>query len=258
MLALVEFIRSEARTPSSVDTPTDTGLPRNARVIDQVKIRDEKCRLTGAERVKKRATADQMVQLVQVPRMVVPKLQVVHGLPFQVGQTTFGFVKVLTGIDCHGWVADSVGNAFLAQPTVHDLFGSFRIFLEWTTSGIIIRGRSGAGTAEPFLSGIVNDRFRTCNFPGEFLDIPIRPRLNTNIPDIEQKYFVLHKFIGEIVWMCGVAEPDSDGEEDEDVVVSASNIDKLIQILQSPAMEFVPREEEGIFGLYMVLVPKNG
>jgi hypothetical protein len=44
---------------------------------------------------------------------------------------SFALVEALTGIKCEGWVADSIENAFLAQPQVHELFGSFQIYLEW-------------------------------------------------------------------------------------------------------------------------------
>ncbi|KAF8139199.1 hypothetical protein K438DRAFT_721375 [Mycena galopus ATCC 62051] len=79
MLALVEFVRSEARTASAVKTPMDTGLARNTTVVDQVRLRDVKCRLTGVARLKTGNTA------VQKSELAVKKLQVVHGLPFQMG-----------------------------------------------------------------------------------------------------------------------------------------------------------------------------
>jgi hypothetical protein len=124
---------------------------------------------------------------------------------------------------------------------------------------IFIRGRTGAGDPELFLEMIVNDRHRTCDQAGEFLDTPVRSRFNPAIADIDQKYFILHKFVGDIVWMCGGAEPVSDDEEDddEDMVVSDINIDTLLEKLGSPAMDLVPREQEMMFGSRMVLVPKD-
>ncbi|KAF7335747.1 HNHc domain-containing protein [Mycena venus] len=259
MLALVEFVRSETRTASAVLTPMDTGLPKNTTVVDQVRLRDENCRLTGVGRVKSCTTAEELKQRRQARQATVEKLQVVHGLPFQMGKTSFALVEALTGIKCEGWEADSIGNAFLAQPPVHGLFGSFRIYLEWNADGqIIIRGRTGAGDPELFLEMIVNDRYRMCAQPGEFLDTPVRPRFDTTIADIDPKYFILHKFVGDIVWMCGGAEPVSDDEEDdeEDMVVSDINIDMLLEKLRSPAMDLVPREQEMMFGR-MVLVQKD-
>ncbi|KAJ6606270.1 hypothetical protein DFH09DRAFT_1119722 [Mycena vulgaris] len=256
MLALVEFVRSETRTASAVLTPMNTGLPRNPTVVDQVRVRDENCRLTGVGRVKAGTTAEELTQRRQARRATVKKLQVVHGLPFQMGKTSFALVEALTGIKCEGWVADSIENAFLAQPQVHELFGSFQIYLEWTANGqIIIRGRTGAGDPELFLEMIVNDRYRLCALPGEFLDTPVRPRFNATIADIDPKYFILHKFMGDIVWMCGGAEPVSDDEED--MVVSDVNIGTLLRKLRSPAMDLVPREQEIMFGSRMVLVQKD-
>ncbi|KAJ7483397.1 hypothetical protein FB451DRAFT_1234481 [Mycena latifolia] len=260
MLALVEFVRSETRTVSAVLTPMDTGLPRNPTVVDQVRVRDENCRLTGVGRVKSGTTAEELMQRRQARRATVKKLQVVHGVPFQMGKTSFALVEALTGIKCEGWVADSIENAFLAQPQVRELFGSFQIYLEWTADGqIIIRGRTGAGDPELFLEMIVNDRYRLCALPGEFLDTPVRPRFNTTIADIDPKYSILHKFVGDIVWMCGGAEPVSDDEEDdeEDMVVSDINIGTFLEKLRSPAMDLVPREQEMMFGSRMVLVQKD-
>ncbi|KAJ7102790.1 hypothetical protein C8R44DRAFT_808544 [Mycena epipterygia] len=260
MLALVEFVRLETRTASAVLTPMDTGLPRNPTVVDQVRVRDENCRLTGVGRVKTSTTAEELIQRQQARRATVMKLQVVHGLPFQMDKTSFALVEALTGIKCEGWVADSIENAFLAQPQVHELFGSFQIYLEWAANGqMIIRGRTGAGDPELFLEMIVNDRYCRCALPGELLDTPVRPRFNTTIADIDPKYFILHKFVGDIVWMCGGVEPVSDDEEDEeeDMVVSDINIGTLIEKLRSPAMDLVPREQEMMFGSRMVLVQKD-
>jgi hypothetical protein len=109
------------------------------------------------------------------------------------------------------------------------------------------------------LQTTVNDRFSLCSQPGEFLDTPVRPRSNTTIADIDQKYFILDKFVGDIVWMCRGAEPVSDDEEDdeEDMVVSDINIGMLLEKLQSPAIDLVPREQEVMFGSRMVLVQKD-
>ncbi|KAJ6593389.1 hypothetical protein B0H19DRAFT_1365487 [Mycena capillaripes] len=258
MLALVEFVRLETRTASAVLTPMDTGLP-NPTVVDQVRVRDENCRLTGVGDVKAGTTAEELIQRRQARRATVMKLQMVHGLPFQMGKTSFALVEALTGIKCEGWVANSIENTFLAQPQVQGLFGSFRIYLEWTANGqIVIRGRTGAGSPRLFLQMIVNDRFRLCALPREFLDTPVRPRFNTTITDIDPKYFILHKFVGDIVWMCGGAEPVSDDEEDEeDGVVSDINIGTLLEKLRSPTMDLVPREQEMMFGSRIVLVPKD-
>jgi hypothetical protein len=53
--------------------------------------------------------------------------------------------------------------------------------------------------------------------------------------------------------MCGGPEPVIDNEEDdgEDMVVSDTNIGILLGKLRSPAMDFVPREQEVFFGSRM-------
>ncbi|KAJ7104267.1 hypothetical protein B0H15DRAFT_809285, partial [Mycena belliarum] len=236
MLALVEFIRSETRTTSAVLTPMDIGLPGGPTVVDQVRMHDENCRLTGVGRVNSRATAEELMQRRKAKQATVSKLQVAHGLPFQMGKTSFAFVEALTGIKCKSWVADTIGNTFLAQPP-------------WKADGqIIIRGRTGGGA--PDLLG---------DDPGEFPDTPVRSRFNPAIADIEQKHFILRKFVGDIVWMCGGPEPFSDDDEDndEDMVVSDINIDTLLEKLGSPGMDLVPREQETMFGSRMVLVRKD-
>ncbi|KAJ6551540.1 hypothetical protein B0H19DRAFT_1073228 [Mycena capillaripes] len=258
MLALVEFVRSETRTASAVSTPMHTGLPRKPTVVDQVRVRDENCRLTGVARLKSGITAEELIQRRQARQATVEKLQVVHGLPFEMGKTSFALVEALTGIKCESWVADSIENAFLAQPQVHGLFGSFRIYFDWMTDGQVQyhhpwphrRRRPGL-----LLDMIFNDRYLPCSEPGEFLDIPVRPRFDDTITDINPKYFILHKFVGDIVWMCGGAEPVSDDEEDdeEDMVVSDINIGTLLEKLRSPAMDLVPREQEMMFGSRMAL-----
>ncbi|KAF8139197.1 hypothetical protein K438DRAFT_721323 [Mycena galopus ATCC 62051] len=132
MLALVELVRWEIRTASAVLTPMDTGLPRKMTVVDQVRVRDVKCRLTGVARAKADTTAQKALPR-HARQPTAPVLQVVHGLPLQMGEGSLALVEALTGIKCEGWVTDSIENAFLAQPSVHVLFGSFQLYLEWVT-----------------------------------------------------------------------------------------------------------------------------
>ncbi|KAJ7248556.1 hypothetical protein B0H12DRAFT_1072604 [Mycena haematopus] len=268
LLALLEFVseivqvRSNTRTPSvSTSSSTDTGL--NKEELDcrgsgslQVHARDKNCRLTG---VASSEDPEELDRLEQAGKVICQKLQVVHGLPFQMGDTSFVLVEALTGINCNDWSADCAENAFLAQPPVHELFGSFRTYFEWTPSNeIIIRGRTGAGKPDRYLHSFNNDNYCMCSQPGQFIDTPLRPRFDTEIADIDQKYFILHKFVGDIVWMSGGPEPDSDDEEeDEEKVVSDANIGLLLEKLESPIMDFVPQEQGMMFGSGMVLVHKN-
>ncbi|KAJ7653142.1 hypothetical protein DFH06DRAFT_1204822 [Mycena polygramma] len=250
MLALVELVRWETHTVSAVVTPTDTELPEEKTVKDSVRERDKYCRLTGVARLQKSLSSAQIAELRRAGRVFAQTLVVVHGLPLQMGQTSFELVAALTGINCEDWVADSVENAFLAQPSVHLFFGAFKVFLEWADDGnIMIRGRTGAGDPIPSLATVVNDRRQLCDLPGQFLDTPLRARFDSAIPDVAEKYFLLHKFIGDIVWMCGGESVSDDEEDDEEhATVSNANIGALLDKLHSPEMDLLPVEAETIFG----------
>ncbi|KAJ7216591.1 hypothetical protein GGX14DRAFT_391398 [Mycena pura] len=116
MLALVEFVRYNTRTASAVTTPMHTGEPRNRTVVDQPYY-------DGG--------------ILRERTVSVPKLEAAHGLPYQMGETTYGLVKALTGIEfpIDEWNPDVPQNAFLAHPTAHIVFGEFRIWLDFTPDG---------------------------------------------------------------------------------------------------------------------------
>ncbi|KAJ6614268.1 hypothetical protein B0H10DRAFT_2045472, partial [Mycena sp. CBHHK59/15] len=267
-------VRSRTRTASAVSTPMDTGLPRKKSVVDQVRERDDdKCRLTGVEREKEGSEAEDQ----EARGVVTDTLQVVHCLPFKTGNTSFDPIEGLAGIKFTDWQADSVEKAFLTRPTIHEQFAAFKIFFEWiqTAKGeevqcflsndlenefliqIIIRGRTGPASPKTTLRGLLNDGGQRCD---SILDKPLRPRHDTSIADLDPKYFIVHKYIGDIVWMSGGAEPVSDEEEDDDKdvkVLSDTNIGAVIEKLHSPEMDMLPREREGIFRPRIQLVHKN-
>ncbi|KAJ6624477.1 hypothetical protein B0H10DRAFT_2006134 [Mycena sp. CBHHK59/15] len=227
-------VRSHTRTASAVSTPMDTGLPRKKSVVDQVRERDDdKCRLTGVEREKEGSEAEDQ----EARGVVTDTLQVVHCLPFKTGNTSFDPIEGLAGIKFTDWQADSVENAFLTRPTIHEQFAAFKIFFEWIQTA---KGEEAR-----------------CD---SILDKPLRPRHDTSIADLDPKYFIVHKYIGDIVWMSGGAEPVSDEEEDDDKdvkVLSDTNIGAVIEKLHSPEMDMLPREREGIFRPRIQLVHKN-
>ncbi|KAJ7210533.1 hypothetical protein GGX14DRAFT_565746 [Mycena pura] len=243
MRALLRLIRLRTRTTSAV--------------VDQVRERDDdKCRLTGVEREKEGSEAEDQ----EARGVVTDMLQVVQCLPFKTGNTSFDLIEGLAGIKFTGWQADSVGNMFLTRPTIHEQFAAFKFFFEWirTPKGeeIIIRGRTGPASPRTTLRGLLNDRGHRCD---SILDNPLRPR-HTGIADLDPKYFIVHKYIGDIVWMSGGTEPVSDGEEDDDddvKVLSDTNIGAVIEKLHAPEMDMLPREREGIFRPRIQLVPKN-
>ncbi|KAE9382300.1 hypothetical protein BT96DRAFT_1010920 [Gymnopus androsaceus JB14] len=62
-------------------------------------------------------------------------------------------------------------------------------------------------------------------------DKPLRLRQNLNIPNVKKKYFILHKFIGDVAWIN-------------------NNFDIVVKKLNSPFMDFfLP---EGTFGKFWV------
>ncbi|KAJ7222379.1 hypothetical protein GGX14DRAFT_428595, partial [Mycena pura] len=262
MLALVEFVRSNTRTASAVITPMHTGERRNHTVVDQVRQRDVGCRMTGVKRIPSNLTTEERNRVLRERPGMVGKLEVVHGLPYQMGETTYTLVKALTGINfpVDEWNPDVPQNAFLAQPMVHSIFGEFRIWLDFTSNGIFIRGRDGPGTPLIALSLVVNNRRQFCDLPNEFVDRELQPMHDRNIPDLDKKIFILHKFVGDIVWLSGGAEPESDDEEDDgemEMVRLEGYLEELDAKLRSPDMDLVPRLRDGIFGSDMELVKFN-
>ncbi|KAJ7280362.1 hypothetical protein C8J57DRAFT_124474 [Mycena rebaudengoi] len=256
MRALLQLMRSRTRMPSSVSTPMDTDLPRKKSVVTQVRARDDKCRFTGVEPDKEGEEGEDQVRRAAV----VDTLQVVYCLPFKTGNTSFDLIEALVGTKFTDWEADSVQNAFLARVGIHQLFGAFKLFLEWTEDNqIIIRGRTGSASPNKYLGSLLNDRGEHSN---SILNQPLRPRHDSSIPDLDRKFFIVHKYIGDILYMSGGAEPVSDDEELEDdeddvKVVSLTNLADIFEMLNSPNMEFLPREKQGIFLPSIQLVHKD-
>ncbi len=80
------------------------------------------------------------------------------------------------------------------------------------------------------LRGIVNKDLSDCT---SIIDTPLQPRQCLDIPDFNMKFFNLHRFIGDIAWLCGGTDPESDSEDDEDIL-SAENWLILEQELTCP------------------------
>ncbi|KAJ7267416.1 hypothetical protein C8J57DRAFT_1616214 [Mycena rebaudengoi] len=223
-------IRSETRTASDVATPSESG---NKTIPEHVRDRDLRCRMTGISWAKWRMTEEDLLRTLAIYQ-------------------AFELVAVLTGIKCD-WTVDCVENALVLYCTIHNLFGAWKLYLEWTPDGkAIIRARSGT---EFFLD---DAQRRNCSQPGVLIDQPLKPPHDTNVNDIDRKYFVLHKFIGDIVWMSGVYDDDElEDEEDEEIYVTEDNIDLIMTKLSAPEMDLVPREREAMFGTRMVWVHKD-
>ncbi|KAJ7283165.1 hypothetical protein C8J57DRAFT_729358 [Mycena rebaudengoi] len=135
---------------------------------------------------------------------------------YDMGPSAFALLSALTGLTLDKLAPDRVENAFLLHSALHPLFAEFRLFLEFSGDQIYIRQRTVPDTASPlpFLA-ILNDRRQNCQVPNVLLDTPLRLRRDMAIPDIEPTFFVLRKFVGDVVWMCGGAW-DGDDEYDDD------------------------------------------
>ncbi|KAJ7109802.1 hypothetical protein C8R44DRAFT_743176 [Mycena epipterygia] len=235
MLTLVELFRSETRNASSVPrTPTTLDDSRDRSLAEAVRDRDPKCRMTGISGRKKIYTVEDRQAALNGEAMY-GFLEVAHGLPFGMGQASFDLLTALTGVQCK-CTADCVENAIVLQSTIHSLFGSWKLYLEWTPDGqVMIRTRTDLASPIPELRSVVNVRRQICDRPGALIDQPLWRRHDENINDIDPKFFMLHKFIGDIV---GYEEDD----EDEMSSVTEDNIDLLMDKLNAPDMDLLPRE----------------
>jgi len=157
--------------------------------------------MTGLSRKKKKYTAEELQQFKN-GETYYGILKVAHGLPFGMGEASFALVTALTGVQCQ-WKANCVENAILMHADIHKLFGSWKLYLEWTVDGqVMIRARSFTDI-QPDLWDVGNAEGQRCHLPGALIDQPLRTPHDKSIADIDAKFFILHKFIGDIVWMCG-------------------------------------------------------
>ena len=168
----------------------------------------------------------------------------------------FTLVRALTGVHCTGWKADGVTNAFYCHYIVHNIFSCFQLYFKKNPTDsqvsnlcfaspishipqFYIRIRTFPDRANPinYLTGIVNDAgngSRQICHMGGFIDCPLRAPKDASIPDIEEKFFVMHRYIGNIYWMAAAADPTIlEGRPDDyDLrLLSDSNFDFLSQQL---------------------------
>ncbi|KAJ7267425.1 hypothetical protein C8J57DRAFT_1616216 [Mycena rebaudengoi] len=224
VMALVGLVRSETRTASDVATPSESG---NKTIPEHVRDRDLRCRMTGISRAKWRMTEEDLLR-GSIASKTLSYYTVQFTTSLGRGNSTWsGLLMERYGVPMH-------------------LMWRMNIFKA------IIRARSGT---EFFLASFNDAQRRNCSQPGVLIDQPLKPPHDTNVNDIDRKYFVLHKFIGDIVWMSGVY--DDDELEDEEMYVTEDNIDLIMAKLSAPEMDSVPREREAIFGTRMVWVHKD-
>jgi len=71
----------------------------------------------------------------------------------------------------------------------------------------VLRRRRVGGAHLSDILEILHVRQGVSAIDGQFLDLPILPcQTNPSVPDVEYAYFLLHKLIGDIVYMAGGAE----------------------------------------------------
>ena len=177
----------------------------------------------------------------------------------------FTLVRALTGVDCTGWKADGVTNAFYCHYIVHNIFSCFQLYFEKNPTDsqvsnlcfaspishipqfyICIRTSPDWANLISTLRGIGNDTgngsLQICHIGG-FIDCPLCAPKDVNIPDIEEKFFVMHRYIGNIYWMAAAADLTIlEGRPDDyDLrLLSDSNFDFLSQ--QLVIKEFLKEE----------------
>ncbi|KAJ7719930.1 hypothetical protein B0H16DRAFT_1474656 [Mycena metata] len=268
ILELVDLVRQEVRAADGVHTPgrsifywDSTKSEEKEALIEKVKIRDgNKCRMSATQRLpmRKPPTAEDMKRF-RVEGTMTATLELVHGLPYAAKPRAFAFLTALTGIRCDDLTADCVENAFLCRvDTLHYLFSRFELYLECRGGDHDLVVRSRGDVSLLLLGSFISARDGHCQFGTTLLDRPLCPPHDASIPDIDPKFFVLHKFIGDIVWMCDGPPDDEYEEKEEEIektrVLSDDNFDELVEKLSSPMMGYLARDG-GVFG--RVMVPKD-
>lgn len=105
--------------------------------------------MTGISRSKKTYSAEDQQAFLNGEAVYGP-LEVSHGLPFGMGPAvrrpcifslhaltvsqSFDLLSLLTGLQCN-WKADCVENAIVLYRSIHRLFGSWKLYLEWNQDG---------------------------------------------------------------------------------------------------------------------------
>jgi hypothetical protein len=71
----------------------------------------------------------------------------------------------------------------------------------------VLRRRTVGGVDLSNVLDIIHVRQGVKAIDGRFLDLPIHScQTNTSVPDVDHIYFLLHKLIGDIVYIAGGAE----------------------------------------------------
>jgi len=139
----------------------------------------------------------------------------------------------------------------LLQAPIHKNFQNYMLYFD---TGFVLRCRTVGGVHLSDISEIIHVRQGVSAIDGRFLDLPIIPcQTKPSVPDVKYAYFLLHKLIGDIVYMAGGAETlglDEFGP-DEDPWTSTHLVSELslpalddelyrIQVLRQPAIDNSP------------------
>ncbi|KAJ7196543.1 hypothetical protein GGX14DRAFT_672855 [Mycena pura] len=280
LYALVEHVKAETRTPSAVSEPMTAGGSRQPGVVNDVWTNFEhsswahcvqvwycdqgRCRFTDCLPENQPGRTDPEVLQSEIAQEFFTSdiLQVMHGIPWAFGSYAKTLLNALTGLHLDADTADCVENALLVTPDVHRLFARFQLYLDWSRvpgqdvevprlfalSSIIIRARTGPGAPHSLR---YLDRYGI-PVSQSMLNRPLRPRQARAGREIQEKFFRVHKLIGDIVWMCG-GGPDNDDEyfddsDDEFGVVDAHTVHILEEALASPAVDYFIRHKETPYG----------
>ena len=120
------------------------------------------------------------------------------------------------------------------------------------------------------ISNIVHVRQGVVAIDGRFLDLPILPRQTTPsaspVPDVEYSYFLLHKLIGDVVYMAGGAEtlgldefgPDEDPWTATHLVseFSLPILDDKLYCIQNHPVHSSSLLKSGIHNTYSMIITK--
>ncbi|KAE9404017.1 hypothetical protein BT96DRAFT_1016620 [Gymnopus androsaceus JB14] len=149
-------------------------------------------------------------------------------------------IYVLDGSNKTASSEASTVSALLLQYELHVLLSEFKLYIDREIvqgkhGKLIVKKRTGAADPKDNLAGIVSmffDTRRFCDEPDVLIDQPLHspPPLHASdsIPDLDYKYLLLHKLIGDVFWMAGgtdVFTLEDDEEHDEScAVLSEENI----------------------------------
>ncbi|KAJ7212048.1 hypothetical protein GGX14DRAFT_621464 [Mycena pura] len=144
------------------------------------------------------------------PDAIEASLGVVHILPYAAGTGAWPMLARVTGMSIKDWDADHESNAILLHDALNRAFSGFRIYFEQNTKNeIVIRFRTEPLYANPIRT------FRPMYSPRRDFRCPLAEDgeallavADPGIPDLDPKFCLVHKALGDIFWMLAAVEPE--------------------------------------------------